>query len=77
MQATSEQVSVSSTQPSAETLASPSDGEIILQTQNLSKTYRPMFSKSGKIALENLSIDVRRGEIFGLVGPNGSGKPPR
>jgi ABC-2 type transport system ATP-binding protein len=74
MQATSEQVSVSSTQPSAETLASPSDGEIILQTQNLSKTYRPMFSKSGKTALENLSIDVRRGEIFGLVGPNGSGK---
>jgi ABC-2 type transport system ATP-binding protein len=74
MQATTEPVSVSSTQPGAETIATQSDGEIILQTQNLSKTYRPMFSKSGKTALENLSIDVRRGEIFGLVGPNGSGK---
>lgn len=74
MQQTSEQASVSSTQPAVETLAAPSDGEIILQTQNLSKTYRPMFSKSGKTALENLSIDVKRGEIFGLVGPNGSGK---
>jgi ABC-2 type transport system ATP-binding protein len=74
MQATSEQASVSSTQPSTGTSASPFDGETVLQTQNLSKTYRPMFSKSGKTALENLSIDVRRGEIFGLVGPNGSGK---
>ncbi len=49
-------------------------GDIILQTRELSKTYRPMFARSGKVALENLTIDVRQGEIFGLVGPNGSGK---
>ncbi len=27
-----------------------------------------------RVALANLSFDVRRGEIFGLLGPNGSGK---
>ncbi len=48
--------------------------EVILQTRDLSKVYRAAFSRVGKSALENLTIDVRRGEIFGLVGPNGSGK---
>lgn len=48
--------------------------EVIIQTNNLNKTYRPAFSRVGKTALHGLTIDVRRGEIFGLVGPNGSGK---
>ena len=48
--------------------------DVILQTRDLSKVYRAPFSRVGKSALENLTIDVRRGEIFGLVGPNGSGK---
>jgi ABC-2 type transport system ATP-binding protein len=49
-------------------------GDVIIQTKDLSKVYRPMFAREGKTALDNLSIDVRQGEIFGLVGPNGSGK---
>lgn len=48
--------------------------DIILQTHDLSKVYRPAFARVGKNALESLTINVRRGEIFGLVGPNGSGK---
>ncbi len=36
---------------------------------NLSKVY-----KSGKKALDNLSINVSAGEIFSLLGPNGAGK---
>ncbi|HEX8465552.1 MAG TPA: ATP-binding cassette domain-containing protein, partial [Abditibacterium sp.] len=49
-------------------------GEVIIQTRDLNKTYRPAFSRTGKTALHKLTIDVKRGEIFGLVGPNGSGK---
>lgn len=49
-------------------------GDVIIQTKDLSKVYRPMFAREGKTALDSLSIDVRQGEIFGLVGPNGSGK---
>ncbi len=57
-----------------ETLVPTSDREVIIQTHNLNKTYRPAFARTGKVALHSLTIDVRRGEIFGLVGPNGSGK---
>jgi ABC-2 type transport system ATP-binding protein len=54
--------------------ADKSNNDIIIETKGLTKTYRPPFSRTGKTALNNLSINVRRGEIFGLVGPNGSGK---
>jgi len=36
--------------------------------RGLRKVYR------GVAAVENLDLEVRRGEIFGLLGPNGSGK---
>ena len=42
--------------------------EIILEIDNLCKNY-------GKLkALSNLSVTVRRGTVFGILGPNGSGK---
>src|SRR6478752_8902768 len=43
--------------------------EYIIQTENLSFQY----SKSKKI-LENLSINVPKGSIYGFLGPNGAGK---
>jgi ABC-2 type transport system ATP-binding protein len=49
-------------------------GDVIIETKSLSKVYRAPFSRETKQALTDLNIDVRRGEIFGLVGPNGSGK---
>lgn len=40
----------------------------ILTIRNLTKTY-------GKIrALKDLSLDIDKGQIFGILGPNGSGK---
>jgi len=45
-----------------------SSGEPLLQVRGLSKSFR------GLKALSNVSLDVRQGEILGLLGPNGSGK---
>ncbi|MFM8703538.1 MAG: ATP-binding cassette domain-containing protein, partial [Planctomycetia bacterium] len=50
------------------------DGEIIVEARNLSKTYRDFWGRSKKVALKPLDLEIRRGEIFGLLGPNGSGK---
>jgi len=42
--------------------------EIILNVENLSKSF-------GKIkAVNQLSFEVRKGQVYGILGPNGSGK---
>ena len=40
----------------------------ILQVRDLTVTYGP------KKAVDTVSLEIRRGEIFGLLGPNGAGK---
>ena len=51
-----------------------SEREIVVETRNLSKTYRDFWGRSKKVALKPLDLEIRRGEMFGLLGPNGSGK---
>ena len=51
----------------------------ILEIQNITKTYRtkPSILRSSRehvVALNNISLQIFRGEIFGLVGESGSGK---
>jgi len=50
-----------------------SDGPVI-QTLELTKVFRDMWHRVKARAVSNLSFDVARGEVFGLLGPNGSGK---
>jgi ABC-2 type transport system ATP-binding protein len=50
------------------------DAETIVEVRNLSKTYRDFWGRSKKVALKPLDLKIQRGEIFGLLGPNGSGK---
>lgn len=41
---------------------------MILEVKNVSKKY------ADHLALDNVSMDIRRNSVFGLLGPNGAGK---
>jgi len=51
----------------AAAVAAPA-GEVLLRARGLAKSFR------GLRALDGVDVDIRAGEIVGLLGPNGSGK---
>ncbi|HAV89706.1 MAG TPA: ABC transporter ATP-binding protein, partial [Eubacterium sp.] len=42
--------------------------ETVVKINNLVKRYKEL------IAVDNFNMEIKKGEIFGLLGPNGSGK---
>lgn len=46
----------------------PANTESLVHIENLVKRYGSL------VALDHLNLDVKEGEVFGLLGPNGSGK---
>ena len=42
--------------------------ELVVQTEGLTKRY------GDRLAVDSVSMTVRRGEVYGFLGPNGAGK---
>ena len=64
-------------QPAVSAEAGPADhpeSEIVIETRNLTKDYHDFWGRRKVRAVKALDLEVRRGEVFGLLGPNGSGK---
>src|SRR4029453_6978761 len=47
---------------------SASNGQIAIEVEGLTKSF------GGRVVVRNLSMRVKRGQIYGFLGPNGSGK---
>lgn len=49
-------------------LAHSMNETLSIKTSDLTKTF------DGNIAIDNLNLEIKKGELFGLVGPDGAGK---
>ena len=47
----------------------PDAADLVIETRGLSKRYG-----GGIVAVDDLTLQVRRGEVYGFLGPNGAGK---
>src|SRR5688572_32159807 len=46
----------------------PGNDDVVIETENLTKRYGDV------VAVDGLNLTLSAGEVFGLLGPNGSGK---
>jgi len=50
------------------------DTQYVVETFGLTKVFADWWGRSKVIAVDDLNVKIRRNEVFGLLGPNGSGK---
>jgi ABC-2 type transport system ATP-binding protein len=47
---------------------------VAVETSKLTKHFRDFWGRKKVTAVDNLDLQIERGSLFGLLGPNGSGK---
>jgi ABC-2 type transport system ATP-binding protein len=48
--------------------------QVVVQTENLRMEFSLGLGRGRMVALDDLTLQVESGEVFGVLGPNGSGK---
>ena len=48
--------------------------EVVVSVRGLTKVFKDFWGRPKARAVDDVDFDVHRGEVFGLLGPNGSGK---
>src|SRR6202167_3143912 len=48
--------------------------EVVVSVRGLTKVFKDFWNRPKARAVDNVDFEVRRGEVFGLLGPNASGK---
>ncbi|MHC4450842.1 MAG: ABC transporter ATP-binding protein [Planctomycetota bacterium] len=46
----------------------------VIEAKGLRREFRSAFARSGVVAVDGLDLVIEPGRVFGLLGPNGSGK---
>jgi ABC-2 type transport system ATP-binding protein len=54
--------------------AAETDSTIDIACVGVTKTFRDFWMRPRVRAVDSVSLEVRRGQVYGLLGPNGSGK---
>lgn len=52
----------------------PIKDQSVVQTVGLTKIFKDFWHRNRVVAVDRLDLDIHRNEVFGLLGPNGSGK---
>ncbi len=50
------------------------EASVAVETKDLTKVYTDFWGRPRVPALHHLNLTIKKGEVFGLLGPNGSGK---
>ena len=62
------------TNTSPSELRAPEPGEVVVAVRGLTKVFKDFWGRPKARAVDGVDFEVRRGEVFGLLGPNGSSK---